>query len=256
LYIGTERGVYLAINASSGTTIWNRTLGAYYDASCADLPGGYFGISGTGYINRTEGTLFVVSGLGYLHKLYVTTGLTVSKKWPVYLFDPSLEHSYGAVSAVGSSICVTTAGHCDNGNYNGKIYCVDPRRVTLLYTFSPSSPNYGGGIWGSGGLSYDPILSRVAVAIGNSLGAEQSYYGDSIVFLSPQLKVLNSYQPQIIVSDSDFGATPLIFTPTNGCKRTLTSTSNKSGFIVIIDLATGEVLQTIQVGFPTSDGER
>ena len=258
VYIGTDSGYYFAIDASSGKILWKQYLGAYIDPQCSDLPQNSFGVTGTAYIDRyTYQSIFAVSGLGNLHRLKLTDGTTYSSKWPIMnIFDSSVDHSYGAVTYYGGRIYVTTASRCDNGYYNGKVLAFDIATATFVFSFYPASGNfYGAGIWGSGGLSIDTSTNPPSMftATGNAYPSETAGYGENIVKLSTSLVPEASWSPGMLEGDDDFGATPLVFNPSNGCRKTLTATENKYGTLYIADTSFVSI-QTIQIMYPQSDG--
>ena len=258
VYIGTDSGYYFAIDASSGNILWKKYLGAYIDLQCGDLPQNSFGVTGTAYIDRyTYQSIFAVSGLGSLHRLKLTDGTTYSSNWPITnIFDSSLDHSYGAVTYYGGRIYVTTASRCDIGHYYGKVLAFDIATATLAYSFYPASGSYyGAGIWGSGGLSIDTSTNPPSMftATGNAYPSETAGYGENIVKLSTSLVPQASWSPGMLEGDDDFGATPLVFNPSNGCRKTLTATENKYGTLYIADTSFASI-QTIQIMTPQEDG--
>lgn len=259
IYIGIENGDYLAVDAFSGREIWRKNIGVTVDFQCYDLPGGKFGVSGTAYIDRGSMSLFVVGGTGNLHRLKLLTGESYSPIWPVKnIFDPNLLHAYGAVSKYLDTLYITVAGHCDNNQYIGAIYRFNITNGHLISAFQPAGVGkYGAGIWGMPGISIDTTKSPAVVytATGNSLASvENDAYGENIVKLTANLKVIKSYAPGILEFDGDFGATPSIFKPTNGCKKTLIATENKAGVLFVTDENLGSV-QQFQIMLPGSDGE-
>src|SRR5438874_3059568 len=46
VYMGSEHGDFYAIDAASGTTVWQRNLGSE-QTGCSDMPDGSFGVSGS-----------------------------------------------------------------------------------------------------------------------------------------------------------------------------------------------------------------
>ena len=258
VYVGTDGGDYMAINAASGMIIWKRHLGAYIDLNCFDLPQNSFGFTGTGYIDRYYyQSIFVVSGLGALYRLQLIDGTTVSP-WPLNVYDPSVDHSYGAITYYNGILYLTTASRCDSGYYFGKVIAVSIGAVKVIRTFfatDASKGNFAGGIWGAGGLSIDTTTTPATLytAIGNSDPIETADYGESVVKLSINLTAEKYWSPGTLIGDDDFGATPLIFNPTNKCNKTLTATENKYGTLYIID-STFRSIQTLDIMFPQAEG--
>jgi hypothetical protein len=96
-------------------------------------------------------------------------------------------------------------------------------------------------MWGWGGVSIDPRGRGVFVGVGNSHVYESSCdcyvddagYGNAMVKLSPDLRVLGWDRPPTIpnTGDSDFGSAPLLFQP-RGCPP-LAAANNKIGRLYI-----------------------
>jgi hypothetical protein len=102
----------------------------------------------------------------------------------------------------------------------------------------------GGGIWGPGGASIDPVTHHVFIATGNAdtrTGQHQHQnapYAEQVIELSPTLGTIlgNNYPTNIpgdVGDDLDFGATPLLFKP-DGCPA-LVAAINKSGMFELYD---------------------
>jgi len=68
IYMGSEHGDLYAVDASSGSLIWQRNLGSQL-TGCSDMPDNIFGVSGSPFIDRTNGRMFVVGGDGNMYAL-------------------------------------------------------------------------------------------------------------------------------------------------------------------------------------------
>lgn len=243
VYIGVENGDYLSLDADSGSVIWRVTIGFIYNAACSDLPQNKFGISGTAFIDLPTLSLFVVSGTGNLHRLLLVSGLSYSSKWPLLsLFDPTILHTYGAVSKLNNTVYITAAGQCDIGIYRGLVYAIDVVSVNITAKFFPVTlPNYQAGIWGMAGLSINLANSALYTATGNAVAMNPISYNENIEFaehvvkLTTKLKPILSYTPGVLQIDDDFGSTPSVFRPTNKCNRTLLAVENKAGLLIVFD---------------------
>eukprot|EP01041_Mallomonas_annulata_P007337 gene7337-14979_t len=154
IYVGTHSGYYYAIDASTGSIIWKRDIGAHSGSSCST---GQQTLGGsTGLIDKSSSSIFVVSSNGNLNRLLTTTGAQYSTSWPmVSIFDPSIYQSHGAITMYLNTVYVPLSCRCSNSTtYQGKLLAfeIDPS-MSVVYTqsFIPSSPYYGGGISGAGG---------------------------------------------------------------------------------------------------------
>jgi len=288
LYVGTEGDVFYAIDADTGSVLWkNTTLGSAQKGPCNDLPGGEFGITGTATFDKSAGVVYVADGSDLVHALSMSTG---AEQWNTNaLYDPSTgadvgapstDHIYGALTLNPSNgmLYAYTASFCDVPPWHGRIVAISTAAHDVVAAFfpaqasGPSGTNYcGGGIWGMGGASIDPVTNDVFVASGNDLInstaggcpdntlGETYPYGDAVVQLSPQLGLI-SYQTATIngknvSNDSDYGATPMLYAAPD-CSTEQTSAKNKDGYIYTYGESSALVPeQQIAVGNVSSDGE-
>ncbi len=231
-YLGTEHGIFYAIDASSGGKVWQRNLGMVH-TPCPDMPGGVFGIGGAAVIDRASGLVYVAGGDGNVHAMDLATGAEAGG-WPVKkVFKPKHEHVYSALNLFDGDLYVTLAGECDFPPYHGRTTQIDVASRKITKTFYPAGKKIsGGGIWGPGGASIDPDTGHVFVATGNAL-TDPEYYkdSDSVVELNSRLKVQGSNYPGLSGEDVDFGATPLLY-QAPGCPPQVAA-KNKSGVLVV-----------------------
>ncbi|HEY1977800.1 MAG TPA: LamG-like jellyroll fold domain-containing protein [Candidatus Baltobacteraceae bacterium] len=288
LYVGAENNVFYAINADSGAVLWsNSTFGAPQHTSCLDLPGGQFGITGTATFDRSSGLVYVADASDNVHALSMSTGV---EQWRVnILFDPitqsvigtpAQDHIYSALTFNPSNglLYAETAAFCDRAPWHGRIVAISTATHQVVAAFLPSrtAPSTsatvycGGGIWGMGGASIDPLTNDVLVATGNiattasgcptNTMGETYPYGDAVVELSPQLNLI-SYEGATIngvnvKNDSDYGATPMLYSTPN-CSAELSTTKNKDGYLYTYgENSSGlTAVQQIQVAKTTDIGD-
>lgn len=236
VYIGAEHGDLYAIDASSGMMVWQHNLGSQ-QTGCGDIPDGIFGTSGSPFLDRPNNRMFVVGGDGNMYALDLSTGATLPG-WPVAVTtDPAHEHTYGAVNVYQGIAYAEVASYCDFTPYHGKVVAINiaDKRVR---TFFPAGPRVsGGGVWGPGGVSIDPVTGHVFTATGNALTNPESFrYSEDVVELSSALRVLGSNYPGLIGGDVDFGATPILYQPP-GCSP-MVAAKNKSGVLVTYERGT------------------
>jgi hypothetical protein len=235
VYAATQAGSVYALDATSGSVLWQRPLGTATTTCDEDQAGsaGVYGISSTGVIDRSRNALYVVGATGLLYALDLSTGETVSG-WPVRITqDTTGEYVWGGLTLAGSRLYVPVASYCDvpgaSGQYaTGRLVAVDVGSASIVSTFQVS-PGVGelGSIWGWGGASVDPLTGDLWTATGNSWTydpgcgciSQTSGYGESVVELDPNLNVVAWDRPGDLpgdVEDADFGSTPLLFQPP-GC---------------------------------------
>ncbi len=250
LYIGSQHGEFYALNADTGSVVWQTNLGAQA-TSCFDMPDGVFGVGGTPYLDRATNLLYVVGGDGKAHALDLSTGEEAAG-WPVTVTsNPADEYTYGGVNVQKGKLYAEVASYCDSNEYYGRVVEIDIATASVVerwYVTGANQQVVGGGVWGPGGVSIDPATQHVFAATGNALTTPEYYlYADQVVELSSSLSVLGANYPGLTGTDADFGSTPNLF-QLPGCKP-MVAAMNKTGVLVVYDrgkLSNGPV-QRIQM---------
>jgi outer membrane protein assembly factor BamB len=238
--IGAENGKFSALDADSGSVLWSKQLGAFGPNGCMDLGGSPFGITGSAAVDRSAGRVYVADGTDTVFAFNLADGSSVAG-WPVSLnADETQNHVYSglALNPANGFLYASTAGYCDTPPWQGRISVINTSTATMTATFFPSSTAYGGpggggGIWGPVSAAIDPATNDVFVVTGNSWAGSSDHagYGENIVRLNASLTaVVASNYPGVTGPDSDFGATPMIFTPP-GCAA-MAVAKNKAGVLV------------------------
>jgi outer membrane protein assembly factor BamB len=247
VYAATEHGRIAAIDADTGRVVWSRRLGYQHVSFCGDLPAHNFGISGTPVIDRGLNSIYTMGGDGSLYELDLATG-RVKRRW-LMTSDPSHIDDYGALTLANGILYVPFAGNCDTNPYRGFVAAIRVRNGKRVGTWFPSGALDGGGVWGFGGVSADAGDGSIFAAVGNSKGADQhADYGEHVVRLTHDLRVISANYPGVSGGDADFGATPLLF-QRPGCPAQL-AVGNKFGSFFLYDqdgISSGPV-QRIELG--------
>jgi outer membrane protein assembly factor BamB len=242
LFAATEAGSVYALRPSDGAVRWRRALGVVTTQSC-----GTWGITSTGAIDLARNVLYAISSDGLLHALSLTSGAE-RQGWPIAITAAHADGEYvwGGLRLLRGKLYVPVASYCDvpgsDGHLaNGRLVAVDVRSAHVTATFDPVAGDGNmGGIWGWGGVSVDPSGKNLWTGIGNSYVydascsciTERAGYGDSMVKLTPGLRVLGSYQPDLPDNlDLDFGSSPLLFRPA-GCKP-FAAANDKNGWMYV-----------------------
>lgn len=217
IYVGTEHGAFFALD-TSGKILWFRDLGSK-TTDCPDTPDKVYGVSASAVFDRATNRVYVVGGNGYMYALNPATGATVPG-WPVQLTtNPTHEFVYDAPNLFNGNLYVGLSSRCDNPPYHGRLVRINTqtRASNAFYvTGGPTGPD-GGGIWGWGGASIDPNDGDVYIGTANVFAdPENSFYGDAIVRLNPDLSVVSTNSPGVGRQDDGFGSTPTLF-QTSGC---------------------------------------
>ncbi len=256
----TSANSVYALRADTGAQLWRRNLGAP-GSNCA-VPGG-FGISAPPAIDRATGRIYAVADDGRLYTLKLTDGTDAAASLAVFE-GPTRNKLWGGLTLLGNSVYAASASDgCDTPPWRGRVQRVDVSgaapALAQRWDVVPGipAPNGGGGIWGYGGVSADPTTGRVYAATSADSNEQYTPYALRLAALGSDLSLLGSYEPPHPPPlpctgdpcDSDFGATPLVFTPA-GCP-TLVAAGNKDGYLYLMragDLAaSGSVLQRLQL---------
>jgi outer membrane protein assembly factor BamB len=200
LIVVTEQNEVLALDASSGVTLWDVNIGAPVPRS--SLPCGNIdplGVTSTPVIDIDSRTLYVAGmttpdgGITKQHLIYallLDDGSAVPG-WPVDVgasvsyggltFNPTPQSQRGALLLSGQILYVGYGGHAgDCGVYHGW--------VVGIPLADPSSPMAwatdarGGGIWAPSGLASDGTF--VYAATGNAFGALSWMGSEAIIRFS------------------------------------------------------------------------
>lgn len=240
LYVGTEHGLVVALDAATGAVVWQRQLGSRtIKPDCQASPDSRFGITATFVLDRGTGRLYAVDATGRAYALTMASGQVVPG-WPVRVHPDAAEFVWGGLVLSRGRLYIGISSLCDSGHYYGGVLAVDvahPKKSRFWKT-EAGTKAYAGGLWGWGGVSVDDRTGNVYVETGNSLGTqgEADGYSERVVRLSPDLRVKQSnypLRPPFLAADRDFGGTPVLF-QAPGCPPQLVAL-NKTGQLFLYD---------------------
>ena len=244
--VATEQNSVLALDATSGATLWSVNLGA--PVPRASLPCGNIdpvGITGTAVLDSDARILYLDAmttpdgGSTKEHKIFALSleDGSVQDGWPVnvndlsfgdFPFDSTVQNQRGALLLYGDRLYVPYGGHFgDCGNYRGWVVSVpvdDPANATTWATEAR-----GGGAWAPGGVASDG--TSVFVATGNTFGAVDWMGGEAVIRLGPD----GTFSGQ----EADF------FTPSNWMALDGSDTDIGSSGPLLIDVAGADPAQLI-----------
>jgi hypothetical protein len=190
----TESNNVYALNATTGTVIWQRTdLGA---AVTSGLPCGNInpvGITGTPVVDLGSRSLFfdaLIDGATKKHFIYslnVDTGATNSG-WPVDVnatatyngmtFTSLVQEELGGLALVNGIVYVAYSGYSgDCGMYHGWVVGVDINTPSNVHAWATTA--IGGGIWGHGGVASDG--TNMFVVTGNTFNTGGVWSGGEAI---------------------------------------------------------------------------
>ena len=191
----TESNNVYALNAATGTIIWQRNVGTPITSG---LPCGNIsplGITGTPIVDLASRSLFLdaettPSAQVFKHLIYslnVDTG-AINAGWPVDVsavvsgFVSSVQSERAALGIVGNILYVPYGGRFgDCGSYHGRLVGVQMNNPASVMNWATTAT--GGGVWGPGGVASDgtnPFVVTGNTFTGNTWGG-----GEAVIRLQP-----------------------------------------------------------------------
>jgi outer membrane protein assembly factor BamB len=234
VFLTTTYGRTIAIDPGTGQRLWEytpRDLGTYSgSARVTDT---------TPVADPDRRFIYAVSPDGIVHKLAVASGHEVrSAHWPVRItFDPAREKMDSPLGISGSAVIATTGGYIgDAPSYQGHVVLIDRASGRITHVFNTlCSDNHGlidppracphsdSAIWGRAGVVVEPGSGRLLLATGNGNFDGRIDWGDSVLELSPGLRLLHNWTPpnqaQLDAGDTDLGSSSPVLLPVLGGRR-------------------------------------
>src|SRR5213596_3522021 len=190
----TESNNVYALNATTGTVMWQRNLGAPVPLSelfCGNI--NPVGITGTPVVDLASRSLFLdalIEGTTKKHFIYslnVDTGAT-NAGWPVDVnatatyngmtFTSLIQEERGALALVNGIVYVSYSGYVgDCQNYHGWVVGVDISNPSNVHAWATTA--VGGGIWGHGGVASDG--TNMFVVTGNTFNTGGNWMGGEAI---------------------------------------------------------------------------
>jgi outer membrane protein assembly factor BamB len=201
LVVATEDNVVYALDATRGTEVWSRSLGAPIPLSTLDCGNvDPVGITGTPVIDESTQAIYldaaVYDSSGPHHRIFALTlkDGSLLPGWPVDVanalgggypaFNPKTQNQRGALTILDRTLYVPFGGqYGDCDEYHGWVVGIsldDPRGVMSWATRA-----HGGGIWAPGGISSDG--TSLFVATGNTMHAATWGGGEAVIRLTVDL---------------------------------------------------------------------
>jgi len=218
----TSYGKAVAVDAASGRVLWRFT------------PRGYAAWAGSERITNSSPVasadrryVFSASPGGQIHKLVLSTGAEVRwAQWPATITrNPGREKIGPALNLSGGLVLVATGGYVgDAPPYQGHVVAIDATSGRIRHVWnalcsdrhaviSPSScSESGAAIWARSGVVVVPGTGRLLVATGDGRWNGRTFWGDSVLMLSPDAgKLLQNWTPvdqaALDSGDVDLGST-------------------------------------------------
>jgi len=240
--VTTSYGKTIAIDASSGATLWEFT------------PPGYSQWAGTSRITNAtpvadpdRTAIYAASPDGHIQKLAVSDGHSI---WSTAItMLPTREKIASALNYSRGHVIAVTGGYIgDAPPYQGHVVLLDAASGQLLHVWNslcsdraalidPSSCRESdSAIWGRAGAVVDSATGNIFVATGNALWDGRTNWGDAVIELDANAtRILANFTPSntetLNATDADVGSTsPVILDPTHVLQ------GGKDGRIRVLDL--------------------
>jgi uncharacterized protein (TIGR03437 family) len=283
VYVVTMHNSVYAIDADapqSTQPLWQVNLGPSVPSSLLDfsdvLP--ETGILSTPVIDLSKQAIYVVADtlvnggpVFYIHALSLADGhemfsgpavisATVqgngaASYFGTIQFDPTLHLQRPALALSNGVVYVCFGSHADGGNYHGWVFGYDTSNLQSQVSVINLSPNgIGAAVWQSARGPAIDQSGNLYIASGNGDFDGVSNFGESVIKLSSDLKILDYYTPNewaaLNENDWDLGSTGVILIP----DTSLVLTGAKSGLLYLINGPMGHLgpdntptVQSVQV---------
>ena len=222
--VATENDTVYALNAGDGSIVWKRHLGE--PVSGSSLPCGNVdpvGITGTPVIDVAKKRIYAVGMVQPAqHVLFALDSLTGRVVASVRVdppgSDPAVQNQRGALTLSNGAVYVPFGGrYGDCGDYHGRVakVAVSARGLGRVTSYTLPTEREGG--WWSPPGAAVAADGSLLLASGNSSSSGAYDYGNSVVRLSPSLRLLDSWAPTDWVSlnagDVDIGSSSPVLLP-------------------------------------------
>jgi outer membrane protein assembly factor BamB len=227
VYIGSNTGVFYAIDESTGLERWHRLLGYTAGTTCSFGRG----ITSTATVapDPSRGgqiTVYVAGGDGYLYALKASDGSIVwrSLVTPIGTTQDT-GYNWSSPTLIGGRVFVGISSQCDNPLIRGGLRSFDQASGTILHTYrSVPAGDVGGSIWTSAASDGTSVWATV----GNGTS------GDSFAMVRLDAATLAKQAMWIVPgtagTDLDWGSSPTLFNATlSGTATPMVGACNKNG---------------------------
>jgi len=242
VYIGSNTGVFYAIDENTGLEEWHRLLGYTTNTTCSFGRG----ITSTAAVapdpsRGGQATVYVAGGDGYLYALNASDGSIVWRSLVAPIgTTQDTAYNWSSPTVIGGRIFVGISSQCDTPLIRGGLRSFDQASGTILHTYrSVPSGDVGGSIWTSAASDN----TSVWVTVGN--GTSGDSFGMVRLNAATLAKQDRWIVPNTAGTDLDWGSSPTLFSATvNGTATPMVGGCNKNGTYYALragNLASGPV---------------
>jgi outer membrane protein assembly factor BamB len=250
LYVTTDKGTLIAINAQTGAIFWEVTPSSGNNPKYT---------KSTPAADPANNLIYSYGLDGKVHRFQLTSGKELEGNgWPVRVtLMPQSEKVSSPLNLINGYLYVTTASFSgDAPPYQGHMVAINVK-TGATHVFNSlcndhthllalnECPNNGGGIWARPAVVVDPVTGHIFFTTSDGyFTANQggSNWGDSVIEMTPDgSTILDSYTPENYAQEAfqnrDLGSTAPVMLPTIPQSRTpyLAVQAGKEGLLRLIN---------------------
>ncbi len=250
VFIGSDPGWFYKLQRTTGAVLARRFIGHEPARTCAAIGTVSTAAVATDPVTH-RATVYVAGANGYLYALNASN---LTLRWKAVIALPSSTASdyfdWSSPTVAHGRVYVGVSSQCDKPLVRGGVIAYSQstgRKLAEFYTVPAG--DLGGSVWSSVAVAPGGDLF---VSTGNGPTTDQQLgYSESIVKLDPRtLRVLGQFQvpPAQIGTDSDFGASPVLFGSYVGA-------CNKDGMFYLLNQASMTLAWQERIGDASHGGK-
>lgn len=254
----TTNNDVLALDETTGATLWTKNIGAPASGSAVGCVSGNGGVSPVGIISTpvidgSSRTIYVAGAIGgtditdHVASAFSIEDGSVRSGWPVdvsgkLMFDPTIHNQRSALSLVGGVLYVAYGGFVgDCGTYHGRVVAIETGNPSNMAGWATAGQ--GEGIWAAAGMASDG--NGVFVATGNRTGGGSSTHQDSeevVRITGMASKGATTFFPSRWMAmdgaDADLGSVnPMFIQQPGSTPANMVAQLSKDGHLYLLDAA-------------------
>lgn len=258
VYIGSNTGVFYALDEATGRLLWHQFVGFVPKLTCNSSRGVTATAAAAFDPSTGVATVYIAGGDGYLYAFDAVNG---TQKWRSVIALPSSSvndyYNWASPVVANGRVYMGVSSQCDKPLVRGGIETYDQVTGALIGSYwSVPAGSVGGAVWSSPAVGTDgSVLLTTGTPNRQNLGD-----APALVRLGSNGSRLEAWTVPVsdqTSGDADFGGSPTMFTATiGGTTRNLVGACNKNGKYYALgatNLAGGPVW-SYQVGIGTPQG--
>jgi uncharacterized protein (TIGR03437 family) len=234
LYFGDWSGYFHAVNAQTGTELWETFVGKAPDPQVPDCDPG---IGVTSQATVVGNRVYVGGGDSAVYALDRSTGTQI---WRVSLADPaSGSYIWSSIVPYQNAIYVGVASLGDCPLVRGAIVRIDPsdpQQPLISYLMDPDET--GAGVWSTPAIDASTNTMFLNTGNGDIQDISTGNWSEAMLAVDAgtlEIKASFLLPPDEVDADLDWGSSPTLFTPPGGVP--LVAATGKDGVLYALQQA-------------------